>query len=470
MTVDLAVVGGTLATADGTVEAGLAVDDGRIAAIGRERDLPAADRTVDVDGRVVMPGVVDPHVHIDGFNSIDSYETGTAAAALGGVTSVINFAWQTWTGEREKRAEGSVWADTGSLRDAVARQRAKASDALVDYGLHATVTADDRSVFDEFAELAELGVTSVKFFTAYDIGLSNGFLRLAFERLAAEDLVALVHTEDAAVCEALTERQRERGAGDPTDYPAARPDYAEAMALADAVTVARETGCKYYGVHTSSAAAAAELDDAREDGSLIRGETCPHYLALTDAAYAEQGARALQSPPLRSAADADALFDALADGALSTVGTDHVASTAAEKAVDEWWDCPFGVNSLQTSLPVMHDEAVVERGWPLSSLVRLMCRNPAETFGLPRKGRLEVGADADFVVFDPTATHRVDAADNASRADYSVYDGREVTGRVAETWVRGERVAADGEVVADPGHGAYLHREIPDWESRGGRA
>lgn len=179
------------------------------------------------------------------------------------------------------------------------------------------------------------------------------------------------------------------------------------------------------------------------------------------------GTVALQSPPLRTARDRDAMFAALDDGTLSVVSTDHVASTRAEKTVDDWWDCSFGVNSLQTSLPVFHDEAVVNRGYSLPFLVRVMCTNPARTFGLPRKGRLDVGADADFVVFDPTETHRIDAADNASRADYSVYDGREVTGRVEQTYVRGELVADDGEIVADPGHGSFLRREVPDWQSRG---
>ncbi|GGN20947.1 dihydroorotase [Halarchaeum nitratireducens] len=468
MSVDLTVVGGTLATVDGLREAGFAVDDGTIVAVGDPDRLPAAERTLDVDGRLVMPGVVDPHVHVDGFNSIDSYETGTAAAARGGVTTVINFAWQTWTGEREYGADGSVWADEGSLLDAIERQKRKAGGAYVDYGLHATVTAEDESVFEEFDALIEAGVPTVKFFTAYDIGVSNGFLRLAFEELADRDAVAVLHTEDAAVCEALREERRREGRGDPVDYPGARPDYAEAMALADAVTLADATGCKYYGIHTSSRAAAAELAAVREDGSQFRGETCTHYATLTEDAYAERGTLALQSPPLRRADDVDAMFEYLREGTLDVVSTDHVASTREEKTVDDWWECSFGVNGLQASLPVFHDEAVNERGHSYGFLVRAMCAKPAATFGLPKKGRLAVGADADFVVFDPDESYTITAEENASKADYSIYEGREVTGRVTATYVRGERVADESGVTVDPGYGEFRARDVPEWGARGG--
>jgi len=467
MAADLRVVGGTLATAQGTLDTGFAVEDGTIVAVGDERHLPDADHTLDVSGNMVLPGVVDPHVHINGFNSIDTYETGTAAAARGGVTTVINFAWQTWTGERERDATGPVWAESGSLLDAIDRQRDSASEAYVDYGLHATVTAEDRSVFDEFEAVVEAGVPSFKFFTVYDVGVSNGFLRLAFERLADLDAVAVLHTEDDSVCQALTEQRRRAGRGHPTDYPGARPDYAEAMALSDAVSLATETDCKYYGIHTTSQAAVEELAAAREDGTRVRGETCPHFTTLTADAYEKQGTLALQSPPLRGEDDVEAMFESLRSGELDVVSTDHVASTRAEKAVENWWDCPFGVNSLQTALPVFHDEAVNRRGLPYSFLVRVLSRNPAETFGLPQKGRLAVGADADFVVFDPTASYEISAAENASIADYSIYEGREVTGKVLETYLRGHRVADDDGVVGDP-CGEFLARDVPTWDPQGG--
>jgi len=169
------------------------------------------------------------------------------------------------------------------------------------------------------------------------------------------------------------------------------------------------------------------------------------------------------SPPLRTSRDVDALFDRLRDGTLPVVSTDHVPLPRERKEGGPWWESAFGINSLQTSLPVFHDVAVNERGLPYQQLVRLMCHNPARTFGLPRKGRIEPGADADLVVFDPDETYTITADRNHSNADYSVYEGRTVTGRVKRTFVRGTLVADDGDVVAEPGHGTFLRRAVPDW-------
>lgn len=464
MTADLKIVGGTLATANGVYDGGLAIQNEKITAIGNEDALPAAEQVLDLEGEIVLPGVVDPHVHIDGFNSIDSYRSGTSAAALGGVTSVINFAWQTWNGTRAGN-QRKVWEDSGSLCEAVDRQQQKATEsgALVDYGLHATVTAEDTDVFDEFSQMIDQGVTSFKFFTAYDIALSNGFIQQAFERLADLGAIALVHPEDPSVCTTLTEDQRRAGNGSPTDYPSARPDYAEALAVSNTTTLAQETGCRYYAVHISSSKACSELVSAQQDGALIRGETCTHYISLTDDEYERQGTVAMQSPPLRTEHDIQRLFTALDQGELSVVSTDHVASTKASKSVSNWWECSFGINGLEFSLPVVYTEAVEKRGYPLPFLVRKMSANPARTFGLPDKGRLRVGVDADLVIFDPDETYSIDGDAATSKADYSVYDGREVTGRVKQTYVRGELIADEGNIVADPGYGSFLDREVPNW-------
>ena len=458
MTVDLVISDGTIVTPARHLEADLAVDDGRVAAVGERGSMPDAEEVVDASGQLVMPGVVDPHVHIDGYLSNDSYETGTSAAALGGVTSCVNFAWEAWVGDL------SVWEEEGTLLEAVERQKRKGEDSLIDFGLHGVITREDPAVFDELDDVVDEGVTSIKMFTAYEIGLSNGFMDHVFEEVAARDAVAVLHTEDASVCNNLTDRLKANGEGHPREYPRARPDYAEAMAAEDAVRMAQEAGAKYYGIHTTCAKAADVLGDFQTDGSEVRGETCTHYTALDESAYETQGSLAIQAPPLRTPADQDAMFEHLHDGALSVVSTDHVAFERADKEVEHWWDSSFGVNGLQTSLPVFHDEAVNERGFSYPFLVRVMCTNPARTFGLPGKGTLDPGTDADIVVFDPNEEYTITAADNASVADYSIYEGRDVTGRVKKTFLRGELIADDGEVVGEPGYGEYVHRECPDWE------
>ena len=455
MTVETLIAGGTVVTGESMFEAAVAIDDGTIVCVGDETALPDADRRVDASGSLVLPGVVDPHVHLAGYNTLDSYESGTAAAAAGGVTSLVNFAWQGW------QPEAGTFGSGGTLTEAVERHRSNAGEALIDVSFHPVVTREDPSVFEELPALVDEGVTSFKIFTTDSIRLSHGFIGELFEQLADIGAVGLAHTEDHAVCETVTEQLR--GSPDPTVYPDSRPDYAEAMAADALARLALEAGAKYYGVHTTSEAAVDAIATHQTDGTNVRAETCTHYTVFDRSVYERLGNTAIMSPPLRDPGDIDAMFDRIRDGTLSIVSSDHVATTEARKRDEPWWDCHMGVNSLQTGLPVFHEEAVNKRGLSYPALVQLKCERPARTFGMPKKGRIQPGADADIVLFDPDGTYTITADDNHSRADFSVYEGREVTGRVEKTFVRGALVAEDGEITADPGHGTVLSRKVPDW-------
>ncbi len=453
--IETVLTGGTVVTADTTVEGAVAIDDGTIVGVGDEHTLPAAEERIDVDGNLVLPGVVDPHTHLAGYNSTDTYATGTAAAAAGGVTCLLTFAWQGW--------DDGEWDEDGTLADAVERHR-RGANPLVDCGVHPVITQESPAVFDELSTLVNDGVTSFKMFTTDDIRLSNGFIGEVFRRLADIGAVGMVHTEDFSVCEHRTDAVKADPDGESTAaYPRSRPDYAEAMSAGSVARLAVAADAKYYAVHTTSEAAADAIAAVQTDGSNVRAETCTHYTALTADTYGRLGNRAIMSPPLRTSDDVDALFDRLRDGTLSVVSTDHVPLPRDRKERGPWWESAFGINSLQTSLPVFHDVAVNERGLSYPALVRLLCRNPARTFGLPQKGRIDPGADADLVVFDPDETNTITAARNHSNADYSVYEGRTVTGRVKQTFVRGTLVADDGEIVAEPGHGEFVRRDVPDW-------
>ncbi|AGB38890.1 dihydroorotase [Natronococcus occultus] len=452
---DTLITGGTVVTADSTFDAAIGIDDGTIIGVGDERAFPAAEQRIDVNGNLVLPGVVDPHVHLAGYNSIDSYETGTAAAAAGGVTSLVTFAWQGW--------DDGEWDENGSIADAVERHRSQASP-LIDYGLHPVITRESPTVFEELPGLVEDGITSFKMFTTDDIRLSNGFIGDVFRRLADLGAVGMVHTEDYSVCQSRTDELKSSPTtASATMYPQSRPDYAEAMAVDSIARLAVAADAKYYAVHVTSKAAAETVDTVQTDGSNVRAETCTHYTVLDETAYEQFGNLAIMSPPLRKAEDVDALFDWLRDRTLSVVSTDHVPLPRKRKSEGPWWESAFGVNSLQTSLPVFHDEAVNKRGLSYQSLVQLLSRNPARTFGLSSKGRIETGADADLVVFDPDETYTITAARNHSNADYSVYEDRTVTGRVKKTLVRGELVAEDGTIVAEPGYGQFVARDVPTW-------
>jgi dihydropyrimidinase len=458
MSVDTVIAGGTVVTADSLFDAAVAIDDGTIVGVGDPETLPDGERWIDATGQLVLPGIVDPHVHVDDHVSVDSYRTASSAAALGGVTTFIDFAWQGYTGDE------SPWDEETPLAEELERKRENQREALVDFGLHGGVLREGEELFDEIPHLIEAGLTSFKLYTAYEFGVSNGYLRRVFETLADHGAVGVVHTEDDSVCQSLVEELRAAGESEPTAYPQSRPDYAEAMAAEDAVRIAREAGGKYYGFHTSCRAAAEVFEQFQDDGSHVRAETCTHYTTLDDSIHADLGNLPKIAPPLRSPDDIEAMFESLRDETLSVVSTDHVAQPRASKEARPWWEGPYGANGIQVSLPVFHDEAVNERGLSYPFLVRVMSANPAATFGLPNKGSLDPGTDADIVIFDPDESQTITAADNASKADYSIYEGREVTGAVSKTLVRGEIVADDGEIVAEPGHGRFLEREIPDWE------
>lgn len=456
MTADTRISGGSVVLPTEVVEADVLIEGERIAGLVDPDTERQAATVVDASDQLVLPGVVDPHTHIADYNTVDTYETASAAAALGGVTSVITFAWQAWDGEE------SPYDEPGTLGEAIERHHDRSDDAYVDHGVHAVITREEPDTLDELDDVRDEGVTSIKLFTTYESGVSYGFLDDAFAAIAAADLVAAVHTEDDSICTRRTDQAVDAGADDPESYPSARPDYAEAIAANAAARLAVEHGVKYYGVHTTSRAAVEALAPYTAAPN-IRAETCTHYTAVDEGLYAEMGELPVLAPPLRQQDDIEALFDHLADGTLSVVSTDHVATTQAQKTDTPWWDGPYGANSLQRSLPVFHDVAVNERGFSYPFLARVMSDNPARTFGLARKGRIAPGMDADLVIFDPSETYTISATNNASKADFSIYEGREVTGRVQQTFVRGTLVADGGELVASPGHGQYLHRDVPNW-------
>lgn len=458
MLLDTIISGGTLVTPTETIETSIGISDGQIVAVGDSDTLPEADDVVDASGQYVLPGIVDPHVHVGDHISADSYETATKAAALGGVTTIIDFAWQGFDGGE------TPWEQSGTLKEGIEwKQRAAEDKAVVDYTFHAGIIRDDESVLDEIAEIVDEGIPSFKIFTAYEWGLSNGFMEQVMERLAETGAVGLYHTEDQTICEERTKQLRAAGKSDPSSYPDSRPAHAEAIAADAAARLAVETGAKYYGVHTSCRSAANVLEQHARDGN-IRAETCTHYLALDESVYDRLGSLPRIAPPIRPPDDVDAMFEQLRRGTLSVVSTDHVAQKAKTKHESKWWEGPYGANGLQTSLPVVHHEAVVKRDFSYPFLVRVMASNPAQTFGLTNKGTLQPGTDADIVLFDPNKTYTISAEENASISDHSLYEGMEVSGGVTKTFVRGSLVAEDGEIIAEEGHGSFVRRPVPNWD------
>ena len=454
MKADLVVRGGDVVLEGAAVRADVAVTGGVVTAITRE-PVDAAT-VVDATGCLVLPGGVDAHVHLSGGGGpegaptwADDWESGTRAAAAGGVTTVGNM---------------TVPRDGESLTDAVRRVGADvAAQSLVDVLLHPVVAGEQHLDPAQLTALRELGQTSIKVFTVIDAYSAQRQRFYAFMAEAGrQGFLTVVHCEDAELIGWSTAQLAQQGRADFRAYGESRPDTAEEAAVAQLIAFAETSGTAVYVVHLSSARALAACAAARSRGVPVYVETRPLYLHLTEELLqAEDGAKYIGQPPLRRAADVDALWAGLRFGTVDTVATDHAPWTLAEKlaAGDQLDELRPGVADLETVRPMLFSAGVLTGRISLARFVELTATNPARLFGVhPRKGVIAPGSDADLVVWDPAETRVVDGSRMQSRAGYSPYDGTVVTGWPREVLSRGELVVSGGAVVAGPGRGQLLQR------------
>ncbi len=476
-----------LIDADGEREGSLRTAGGRIAEVLPAEGLPAEGssrtgrpagaamedltalaarhgcRLLDGRGRWLVPGGVDPHVHL-GLRSgdartVDDFASGTRAALAGGTTTVIDFVTPT-------RQESLVAATGARLAETVG--------SSCDFHLHASITAWRPATREEPGTAAELrrcverfGHRSLKLYLAYleTIGLAGDHLAAAMAAAADLDLTVLLHCEDGA--EVSRRRAELVAAGDlsPAAHARSRPPEVEVAAVRTALALAARTGCRPYLVHLSTADALAAVAAAREQGQAVWAETCPQYLLLDASAYARPAAEAallVMSPPLRDPEHGVALRAALASGAVDVVGTDHCAFSRAQKqaAADHFPAIPNGVAGVAYRLTLLHTHFVAAGLISPSRWVELVAAGPARAFGLcPRKGSLAVGADADLVLWDPEHRGVIHAGEPPHPSDHTVYEGWPVVGRAERVWLRGESVVEDGAVVAGAGRGRFLGRD-----------
>ena len=444
-TFDLAIRGGTLVSGGGREPADLGIRDERIALVAPPGTPMHATRELDAAGAYVLPGAIDLHVHLDAPEAfVDDLTTGSRAAINGGITTI---------GQMSFNGEGSLWP---AVRSDLERARAQAA---VDYLLHPGIYTVGETAVAELAELAEAGFGTLKLVTlALDDGPSP-FIDAVAEA-GRNGMLTLIHCEDGAIIDQATRALVAAGHGSLDHYAASRPVASETAAVERAIAVSESTGAPVYLVHLSSAAAIDAVRRAKARGVAVFAETRPIYLHLTDAAYAEpDGGRFVGMPPLRSRADADALWRGLADGTIDTVASDHAPWSLADK-LDPSLDVATsrkGMAELDTFLPLLHSEGVRAGRIDLEQLVAVTAENPARLMGLyPRKGSLGVGADADLVVLDPRVERTVRADELESAADYSVYEGRTVTGWPRYVVSRGDVVLDEHGITAAPGRGRWL--------------
>jgi dihydropyrimidinase len=451
---DLVVRGGTVVTAGGSGLADVGVRDGKIAQLGG----PMRGRAeIDASGALVLPGGIDMHVHLSPGGPpepgepdwADDFGSGSRAAIAGGITTVGNMTFP-WDGQ--------------SLRQALDRDLAAAAGtAAVDYVLHPVLDRPSPAAVAELPGLAADGHTSLKVFMvdpAFDEHLDDVIAAIAAG--GRNGMLTLLHCEDAALVRFAGQELLAAGQGGLASWGLSRPTLAERVAVDRAAAICEATGSPVYIVHLSSGAALRSARRAQAAGLPVFVETRPVYLHLTSAVLQEpDGGKYIGSPPLREAGDVAALWAALADGTVHTLGSDHAPWRLADKT-DPALDVTTarqGVADLETALPMLYSAGVVTGRISLPRFVSLTSTAPARLFGLyPRKGTIAVGSDADLVVLDPQLRRRVDGRSMQSRADYSVYDGREVTGWPRFTVSRGEVVLDGGEIAARPGRGQWLRR------------
>ena len=459
----LLVHGGTIVTAQGSRRADLAADGGRITAIAPSLDglAAGADRMIDATGLLVLPGAVDVHTHtrIATDTEPDRFFQDSVAAAYGGTTSFLSFNNPgTGSSPEAERSLLTGLSEWGASTD---------GDSAIDYGLSLAISGHADDPLAELPATIDGGVATSKAFMVFDFRLPDQALFDAMRVMGGHGGMLQVHCEDPVLLDAAVAAALQRGDTLPRHHAASRPPYVEAVATARALAFARATDSPIHVVHLSSAAALDEVRRARAAGVRVSAETCPHYLVLTEDRYDEPDpvrcACYVISPPLRSAADRDALWEGLADGSLDLVATDHVPDRIGVEKAEAGAGVSFdrisnGAPGIETLLTLVYSEGVARGRITIERMVDLLSTTPARRFGLARKGALEVGRDADLVVFDPSA-HRTITADGLHHtSDYTPYEGLAVTGAVRDVLVRGADVVRDGRFVGRRGFGQFVER------------
>ncbi len=437
---DLVLKGGTVVTGRGLQRADVGVRQATVCAVETGLNTHQPGQTIDVSGRLLLPGVIDVHVHPV---YLDNIEACSRIAAYGGTTTLLHFAYA--------RQGESLFKATEKLLEE------GKSGSRVDFGLHAGLFDAERQI-SEIPETMKLGVRSFKFFMPY---IKQGWctddyhLLKAMDVLAANNGLAMVHAENGGAIDYLEDKYLKGPAASPKLFNTTRPAVLEEEATFRAICLAEVAKCPLYIPHVTSARPLRPIEHARRSGLVVYAESCPHYLSLTDEIVETRGALAKVGPPIRTADDRDALWTALRDNTLQVVSSDHAPKPKDPEG--DFLEQGFGSPQIETVLPITYDEGVNKGRISLVRLVQLLSENPARIFGLfPRKGTIAVGSDADIVVFDPSRVFTITTENQHSNVGYTLYEGRTVLGWPEMTFQRGNPVLLKGEIMAKPGDGKFL--------------
>ncbi|MCC6192162.1 MAG: dihydropyrimidinase [Anaerolineales bacterium] len=459
---------GTLVTAAETFPADLLIEDNKIVLLGHEL-RPEGARVVDASGKYVLPGGIDVHTHMElpffGTFASDDFYSGQKAAAFGGTTTHIDFVIQ---GKGE------------SLHQAMENWHKKSdARAAIDYGFHLAITDLTPAVMDEIPTLAGEGITSLKLFLAYKgvLQVDDTTFFKALMKAAEAGMLTMVHAENGDVIDTLIKAALAKGHRAAEWHALTHPAWAEAEATMRAVALAGMAGAPLYVVHVTNAMAVDQITYGRARGLSVMGETCTQYFFFTvDNLRQPDGSKWVCSPPMRTAADHAALWEAVRSNALQAVSTDHCpflfdgtkpieyegqpfVMPGKELGSDSFDKIPNGVPGIEDRMPILWTYGVGQGRISLNRLVELCCTNPAKIFGLyPRKGTLAVGADADVVIWNPNTTRVMGARTSHQRTDYNLYEGWEIRGVPEQVYLRGNLLVDGDTWNGEPGGGSWLKR------------
>ncbi len=458
MRFDTLIRNGTVVTATDTFAADLGINDGKISAIAAQLPIENAGRVIDAAGRLVMPGGIDVHTHLDmpfgGTTSADDFETGTIAAAFGGTTTLIDFAIQ-YKGQ--------------TLRQAFDTWMKKAHDkAVTDYAFHCIITDLGAAQLEEMGQLIREGVTSFKLFMAYPgvFMLDDASIFRAMSQAAKHAGLICMHAENGGAIDVIVQRALAEGKRAPKYHALTRPTTAEAEATSRAIALAEMAGAPVYIVHLSCNDALEKVREARDRGLPVYAETCPQYLYLSLENFdvpGFEGAKYVFTPPLREKWHQEKLWQGLALDTLQVVSTDHCPFCFKEQkelGKDDFTKIPNGGPGIEHRLSLIYTGGVHAKRFSANRFVELVSTAPAKLFGLyPRKGTIAVGSDADLVIFDPDEQQVISAKTHHMRVDYSMFEGIQITGVPKTVLSRGLTVIDSGKFVGRPGAGQFLRRQ-----------
>jgi len=447
---------GTIINAHQTQKADVLIDGEKIREIGTFPN-ETADRIIDATGMLILPGGIDAHTHLDmpfgGTTSSDDFETGTRAAAMGGTTSIVDFAIQ---GKGTK------------MRDALDTWWKKAENrACIDYGLHMIVTDLGEAGLEDMDNLVDEGVASFKLFMAYPgvLMVDDATIFKAMSQTAKNGALICMHAENGGVIDVIVQRALAEGKTGPIHHALTRPTIAEAEAVHRAIAMAEMAGAPVYIVHLSSEDALNQVREARDRGLPAFAETCPQYLLLSIDKMALpdfESAKYVFTPPLREKENLPKLWDGLKHDHLQVVSTDHCPFCFEDQkilGIDNFTKIPNGGPGIENRLQLMHHHGVNAGKLTINRFVEIVSTTPARIFGMyPRKGVIAAGSDADIVVWDPQAEHLISAKTHHMRVDYSMFEGFQVTGNAKTVLSRGEVIVDNGSFLGKAGRGQYLRR------------